>query len=320
MILGRYDGAAACMAENTERSTIGLVMASSNLRIYFFQSTDGGQSWSGGVRVNQMAGASSVNYPDLACWNGRDYVVWSDNRNDQYDTDVWISQSPDGENFTPDVKVNDDFGGNQYEPHVRVGPSGRIHVCWIWNMPFQFNIDLYYSISEDGGLSWLWPTPRVNDVPYVVQPYVAWTSDLLADDAGNAYLFWNDGRDTDYYDNIYFSTNREPASVAGEDGASAIGERGRLRTVRGEMLILGQPGTEPVLALRLEEPVDEVRLDLCDLEGRVVRSLHAGPLGIGRHRFDVTGRCDGVRLAQGLYLARLTTARETATRRAVLVY
>jgi hypothetical protein len=209
--------------------------------------------------------------------------------------------------------------GNQYEPHIRVGRSGRIHVCWIWNMPFQFDIDLYYSFSEDGGLSWLWPTPRVNDLPHVVQPYVAWTSDLLADDADNVYLFWNDGRETEYYDNIYFTTSREPAAVVEEDGAPATGGLARLRTVRGAMRVLGQPGSEPVLALRLEEPVDVLRLDLRDLEGRVVCHLHDGPLGIGRHRFDMAGRCDGMRLAQGLYLVRLTTARETATRRALLV-
>jgi hypothetical protein len=73
--------------------------------------------------------------------------------------------------------------------------------------------------------------------------------------------------------------------------------------------------------LRLEEPVDDLRLDLLDLEGRNICLLHAGPLGIGRHRFEILpASCGGLRLAQGLYVARLATARETATRRALVVY
>jgi len=217
------------------------------------------------------------------------------------------------------VKVNDTFAGNQYEPHLRVDPSGGLHVCWIWNLPFQTDIDLYYSVSTDGGISWLWPTPRVNDIPYVVQPYVAWTSDMLADERGSAYLFWNDGRDTHYYDNVYCSTNREPAGIAiGEEGRAARELSGPAET-RATMQILGQPGPDPVVLLRLEEPVAELRLDLLDLEGRRLVRVHIGPLGAGEHRFALPRDDHGGMLAQGVYLLRMMTADEMVMDRLSLI-
>jgi hypothetical protein len=168
----------------------------------FAKSVDNGQTWSPPVRVDDGAD-SSANYPDLACGNGYFYVVWMGFR--ASDTDVFISWSDTGDSFGTNIRVNDNYSGNQYEPHVSVDSAGLIHVCWIWNIPFQSNIDLFYTVSLDGGNTWLDPAPRVNDIPYVLQPYVTWTSDILADDISNAYIFWNDGRDTDYYDNIYFA-------------------------------------------------------------------------------------------------------------------
>jgi hypothetical protein len=55
----------------------------------------------------------------------------------------------------------------------------------------------------------------VNDVPSALTPYVPWSSDLVADESGKAYIFWNDGRVSDYYDNIYFTRTDEitPAPV-----------------------------------------------------------------------------------------------------------
>jgi hypothetical protein len=191
------------LAYNEVLNEVGLVIEASDETILFSRSTDYGETWSEALQVND-AYATSVSYPDIDCGNGFYYVVWNDNRNGQYNTDVWFSRSDDGISFISSIQVNDNTTGNQYEPHIRVGDNGKLHVCWIWNLPFQVDIDLYYSYSFDQGDSWKWPCPRVNDIPYVVQPYVAWTSDLLADAQGRAYIFWNDGHASDYYANIYF--------------------------------------------------------------------------------------------------------------------
>ncbi len=303
---GPYDGSAPCLAYNAVRGTVGLVMPTSDEKVFFYASSDNGQSWSAGVQVND-ASASSVSYPDLDCANGRDYVVWDDNRTGQTDCNIYISSSGDGVSFTPSVRVNDSFSGNQYEGHLRIDRLGNIHVCWIWNLPFQMNIDLYYSVSIDGGATWLVPCPRVNDVPYVVQPYVAWSADLLAGDTGCAYLFWNDGRATGYYDNIYFSRSFDPAGIA--DGGGWPGQTGRtgLPGGWGECRILQQPGPQPILALRLDAAVSDLRIDLLDAAGRHVSPLWSGPLAKGEHRLVVRAPAGSGQLPAGAYFARVAS-------------
>lgn len=309
---GPYDGSAPCLAYNDVRGTVGLAMPTSTEAIYFFMSADLGATWSGGVQVND-ASASSVDYPDLACHGGYDYVVWGDNRAGQTNVDIYISRSADGLAFDTDVRVSDSMTGNQYEPHLAVDPNGGIHVDYIWNLPFQTNLDLYYTVSTDGGATWLWPCPRVNDVPYVVEPYVAWTSDLVADASGVAYLFWNDGRATGYYDNVYFSRNVDPTAVDGErtDGAIARG--------LGPWQVVGQPGPAPRLRLELGAPVPELRLEWIDASGRRIGATTAARLSAGSHEWALRALEGSRRLAPGTYFLRLSSGGRVSARRVVVL-
>jgi hypothetical protein len=306
---GPYDGSAPCIAYNEERNEIGLVMPTAANSIYYFKSSTGGQTWSAGAQVSDAA-ASSVDYPDLACGGGNDYIVWSDNRAGQYDMNIWISRSADGITFLPSVLVNENIEGNQYEPHIRADASGNLHVCWIWNLPFQGNLDLYYSVSEDGEV-WLPQSPRVNDIPYIVQPYVAWTSDILADSENRAHIFWNDGRVSYYYDNIYYSRTTDISAAAGglRDRAAA-----RILSGRGELYAAGQPGPDPRIKLVLSESIRNLTIDLVAPSGRRVRSLWRGAAPAGRHDFDLG------RQAGGVYFIRLTDGIETAGRRVVILH
>ena len=312
-LVGPYDGAAPCLAYNAERGTVGLVMPTSDEKVYFYTSANLGQTWSAGVQVNDTP-AISVDYPDLVCYQGSDYIVWYDNRNEQYDCDIWFSRSADGVHFSPNVKVNDSLTGNQYEPHIVIDAVGRVHVCWIWNIPFQMNIDLYYSVSSDGGTTWLTPCPRVNDVPYVVQPYCAWTSDLLADASGNAYAFWNDGRSTHYYDNVYSSRALDPAAVSDD-----VGRRVVAGGFFGLWQITGQPGPEPVLRLRLDRPVDGLRLEWIDAQGRRLGEVAGGALLAGDHQLGLCALAGGRAMRPGTYFLRLTGGGKAATQRIVVV-
>ncbi|MFA7332202.1 MAG: redoxin domain-containing protein [Candidatus Delongbacteria bacterium] len=64
----------------------------------------------------------------------------------------------------------------------------------------------------------------------------------------------------------------------------------------------------PSTRVELELPqAGPARLELYDLQGRRVRSLHSGPLAAGRHEL----RVDGAGLASGLYVLRLETPRES---------
>jgi hypothetical protein len=62
-----------------------------------------------------------------------------------------------------------------------------------------------------------------------------------------------------------------------------------------------------------------VRLAIYDLSGRIVRRLVDGPARAGRHAVAWDGRSDrGRPVARGIYLARLTWGRHSATMRLVL--
>jgi hypothetical protein len=185
-----------------------------NDHIWFCSSTDQGATWGSPVRITDNASVDT-DYPEMAVDSqGRYVAVWGDFRDDW--VDVFIDTSIDGLTWGEDRRVNDTYtSGNQYEPHIAIDPNDAIHLTWDRNIPFDFNVDLYYTHSTDGGLTWHEPNPMVNDVPSALTPYVPWSSDLVADESGKAYIFWNDGRESDYYDHIYFTRtdNITPAPV-----------------------------------------------------------------------------------------------------------
>lgn len=308
---GTYTGAAPCMAYEVVRGELGLVMESLDVAIYFYKSTTLGETWSDAVQVNDVT-PTSVRYPDLATHGGNYYVVWSDNRAATTDTNIWLSQSADGLTWSPSIMVNEDIIGNQYAPHISADPAGNLHVCWLWCMPFEADVDLYYSFSDNGGTSFLAQSPRVNDVPHVVTPGGTWTSDLISDANGAAYFTWNDGRETNYYDDIYFCHT---------DNSSAIGESAPVRGVTGVLLgrgllhVVGHPGTHPRIQLVLSEAVPNLKIDLVDLAGRTVGTLREGGMPAGTHEFDPMG---GAARAAGVYFIRLTDGRDTAGHKVVL--
>jgi Neuraminidase (sialidase) len=154
--------------------------------------------------------AYNPKYADMAVGpDGTYYVTWNDGGDKDYD--VFLASSSDGgDTWTATMQVNDlQPIGHQYEPHVAVDDSGRVHVAWMWGKPGESDIDLYYTYSDDGGASWLSPNILVNDVQKYVIPYTAYSLDIVADD-GKAYLVWNDNRETDYgYTDIYFTRTAE---------------------------------------------------------------------------------------------------------------
>jgi hypothetical protein len=164
--------------------------------VYAASSRNYGDSWSEPVKVDDPD-AYLANAPDMTLGqDGTLYLVWYDFRT-QVDTDVYFVRSTDGgETWTdPPVMVNDDVTpGNQYEPHISLDTWGRVHVGFIHNIPWQFEVNLYYTRSLDGGNSWESPNMRVNDVPDMVAPMVPATFSIAGEPLGSAYLAWRDSR------------------------------------------------------------------------------------------------------------------------------
>ncbi len=303
--LGYYDGAAPVPAWNPATNQAGIVWASSAMHLLFAASPDGGLTWNAPIVVSD-ATSSSLAYPDLAFANGTFHVVWSDNRVSQYDTNVYYDRTADGVHFGTDVRVNDSYTGNQYEPHIAIDGSGGLHVSWIHNIPFQMDINAFYSKSMDEGANWLPVSPRVNDVPNRVQPYVAWSTEVLADPSGRAYVFWNDGRTSNYYDNIYLARSSDPTGIA----------EGFARGLRFE--VLGNPGPDPSVRLRLDTGVAGAELFVVDPLGRRVGGCVLGALGAGEHRFALRALLDPAARSSGVRFVRISAGRASLVSKVML--
>jgi hypothetical protein len=67
------------------------------------------------------------------------------------------------------------------------------------------------------------------------------------------------------------------------------------------------------LSIELESPAN-VAAVIFDAKGRLIKKLWSGPLGAGVHRFAWNGRNEaGQPVASGVYLAMVTTGRDTRT-------
>lgn len=107
--------------------------------ILSIRSTDGGDTWSAPVRVNDDAGAEAQWFPWIAFDEvGVAHVVWYDRRHDGTSIDVYVARSTDG--------------GVTYEPNVRVTDQGFLHVP-PWEVSLNFLGD-YTAIAAAGGFAY----------------------------------------------------------------------------------------------------------------------------------------------------------------------
>lgn len=132
-----------------------------------------GETLSAPVRVNREPGIATAwrgDQPSVAVSpNGAVYVLWTNRveAGDIHGTDIYLSTSTDGgQNFTSEVKVNDDKVPNAHGMHsLAVAKDGRIYAAWLDErnvhapMPstkaeghhMESNRDLYIAYSTDGG-------------------------------------------------------------------------------------------------------------------------------------------------------------------------
>jgi BNR/Asp-box repeat len=99
-------------------------------KIWFDRSTDGGETWLGNdVFVSGQPGGWDYAIPGIYRANGLPvtvcdlsggphhgtiYINWTDQRNGEDDTDVWLSKSTDGgDTWSTPVRINDDAPGRQ---------------------------------------------------------------------------------------------------------------------------------------------------------------------------------------------------------------
>lgn len=153
-------------------------------QIYFDKSTDGGMTWMDqDIIVSDQPGGWDVTIPGINRCNGMPitevdlsdgpnrgtiYVNWSDQRNGETDTDIWLSKSKDsGKTWSPPLRVNDDESKkHQFFTWMDVDPiTGYIYIIFYDRRAYTDNqTDVYIAYSTDGGESFV--NEKISETPF----------------------------------------------------------------------------------------------------------------------------------------------------------
>jgi hypothetical protein len=172
----------------------------SDKALYFFNSDDGGSSFSAPSEI--AAATTDGNHtPTLAVdADGNIYITWVDDSEGVGDWNIYVSKSTDGgTSFSTPVKVNSNCAtaANYQANDIAVDESGNIHLAFCCG---DGDWSTYYSRSTDGGASFS------SDVQMDSSTASGWcvgTSPKLGVGSdGNIYLVWANGvaaSTCDYY-------------------------------------------------------------------------------------------------------------------------
>ncbi len=155
------------------------------LGLTFDRSMDGGETWlENDIHIDDMPmgwnytipGISRANgLPITKCdttggeFNGTIYVNWSDQRNGEDDTDVWLSKSTDqGNTWSTPVRVNDDAPGKQqFFTWMDVDQAnGDLYFVFYDRRNYNDNhTDVYIAKSTDGGETFT--NIKISESPFI---------------------------------------------------------------------------------------------------------------------------------------------------------
>lgn len=177
--------------------------------IYVARSSDGGNSWSEKVKVNDDDGSTAQHDPSLAVdANGTVMVTWEDHRHNN--SDIYAATSTDGgQSWSANVQVNQDSDlGAEHDPTLVVDANGVFYVVW-WEQ--RSDTAIYLARSRDKGVTWQ-AHGLVNDEGVAVGQY---NPSLAVDTNGHLYVVWEDSRHG--YSDIYFSRSTDEGDSWGAD-------------------------------------------------------------------------------------------------------
>jgi hypothetical protein len=238
------------------------------------------------------------------------YVLCSVNPPGSDPLDVNFARSTDGgATWSTPVRVNDDPGNAwQWFGTMSTSPSGRIDAVWLdtRDNPGTFLSSLYYSCSEDGGLTWS-ANERLSEA---FDPHVGWPNqdkmgdyfDMVSDDVG-FNLAWaatfNGEQD------VYFGRMIQDITAVDETRVASLPH----------LAADPNPFTAST-TIRYEVPREAlVTMTVYDMAGRRVATLVSSRQPAGTHQVHLDGRT----LASGVYLCRLSAGASLATEKLLIV-
>lgn len=162
--------------------------------ISFSYSSDHGATFSIPQSLSLHAG-NSMNAQIAIDLNGNIDVVWENNSPGTFD--VFFSRSTDnGASFSAPKDVSNG-SGNAADSQIALDAKGNINVVWDDNTPPNYNPDIYFARSSDGGATFSSPLDVSNDSGSSANPF------LTLDAGGNIDVAWEDS--TPGNQEIFFS-------------------------------------------------------------------------------------------------------------------
>ncbi|MFH1754415.1 MAG: FlgD immunoglobulin-like domain containing protein [Candidatus Latescibacterota bacterium] len=268
--------------------------------VHFARSTDGGQTWSSVIRVNDdslINGAWQWFATMSVAPNGRIDVIWNDTRNSGLT------------NISRLYYTSSTNGGSTWAASQPVSPPWNSHIGW----PNQNKIGDYYDmVSDDVGahVAWAATFNGEQDAYYLrIGDY-----DCNANGVGDL-LDIAHGTSSD--DNSNGIPDECDDLLTGVGGGAASGKMTAYR------LYQNTPNPfNPSTAIRFDVPVGggHVRLAIFDVTGRRIRTLVDNYEPAGARTVTWNGRNrEGIAVASGLYFYRLSAPGFTETRKLVLI-
>lgn len=153
--------------------------------LVFDKSTDEGKTWlKNDIIVSDFPGGWNYEIPGIyrcnglpvtACdlskseFRGTIYINWTDQRNGEKDTDVWLSKSSDnGNTWSEPIRVNDDLPGkHQFFTWMTIDQTtGFLYfVFYDRRNHSDLKTDVYLAISRDGGNSF--ENIKISESPFI---------------------------------------------------------------------------------------------------------------------------------------------------------
>ncbi len=288
------------------------------------RSFDGGFSFGNDIQLTDLYTGSvdlngnirSYSFPAMDCdifggsHHGRFYVAYMDRQGSDYDIYFRYSDN-NAATWSAPLRINDDAvnnGRDQFHPWLTVSPDGAISVVFYdrRNDPSNYLMDLYFTQSLDGGLSWsenrrvttVSSDPNAGSRAGLIGEYIG----LAASSANRVHPVWTDTREGNQ--DVY-------TAVIGT-------ETGVVDTWVGGLKLAGispNPFHEETRIAFSTSADARVTARIFDVRGRLLREISGTADTI---RWD--GRdAEGHRLGSGVYLVQLRSGREIVTGRALLL-
>lgn len=188
--------------------------------ISYSRSANSGVSFSTPKSLSRNVG-NSVSAQIAVDLAGNINVIWENNS--PGNLDVFYSRSTDnGTTFSIPKNLSNDLGDSR-SPQIAVDSSGSVNVLWAANIPPNFNTDVFFVRSNDGGATFSAVQNLSSNVGFSANPW------LNVDAGGNVNVLWEDS--TPGNRDIFFAqssggsaTFSAPQNLSSDPGLSSFAQ------------------------------------------------------------------------------------------------